>query len=125
MPPMWICGIASTLLRAYRSVMTEHRKMDYRARGLAVLRSRGAAPAESIEAATERRRTEYEAIMNPGAEAIAEAAQAIITAAAKARGEIENTTAPPQPVRRPPTADESTALAAQIIAAGRKARGEA
>jgi hypothetical protein len=100
---------------------------DHRARGLSVIRSRTGAPAETAAEAAARRAREYDAIMNPSAEQIAEAAAAIVHAAAVARGEVEAGyfhPAPPQPERRKLTPAEATVLAAQITAAAKKARGE-
>jgi hypothetical protein len=53
---------------------------------------------------------------------ISEAAAAIIEAGRKRRAEVQNGTAPEQSSRRVLSQDVQTALAAQIIAAGKKAR---
>jgi hypothetical protein len=84
---------------------------------LAVMRSR-TPPIETPAEAAARRRTEYDALVNPSAEQIAEAAAWIVLAGRKAKGEVEFFDAPPQPVRRMMTAPE-------IVAAAKKARGEA
>jgi hypothetical protein len=92
---------------------------------LALIRSR-TPPSESPTEAAARRRAEYDAIMNPSPEAIAEAAAAIVLAGQKARGEVEFFDAPPQPnPSRQLTADEQAETARKIVEAAAKARGTA
>ena len=121
MPAVWKCGSASTRARAYASIMTDHR-----ARAFEVIRSRTGQPAETAAEATARRAREYNALVNPSAEQIADAAAAIIRAGDIAAGRAEPAffDAPPQPDRRTLSAAEQRDLAKQITMAARRARGE-
>ena len=88
---------------------------DFRARAIEMLRSR----TETVEVATARRRAEFERLTNPDPEVI-EAAQAILAAGRKARGLDADDV--PRDVRG--RALDPTSMAARIVAAARKMRGE-
>jgi hypothetical protein len=94
--------------------------------GLALIRSRAAAPTETAEAATARRAEEFRRLTEPDPALIAETAAAILEAGRIARGEVHLDRAPPQPPQPRPalTQDEATRLAAEIVRCAARARGE-